>query len=240
MKRKTNSRWQKPGWALLRRLLLWPLYGVLGYWLFALVAYRFFNPPLTPLMILRSIDQREWIQHQSTGLNAISAPLVRAVIGAEDSRFCQHHGIDFDAVGDALSDYENHGRLRGASTITMQVARNVFMWNGGGAVRKIIEAPLALLLDAVWPKRRIIEVYLNIAEWGDGVFGAEAAAQIHFHKSAHALTAKEAARLASVLPNPIRWNPARPTPYINQRTSIIQNRLGQLGPQQISCLQSGR
>ncbi|MET0379552.1 MAG: monofunctional biosynthetic peptidoglycan transglycosylase [Spongiibacteraceae bacterium] len=236
MKRK-KSRWQKSGWKVLRRLLLWPLYCILGYWLLALVVYRFVNPPLTPLMVLRSIDQREWVQHQSVGLAAISPPLVRAVIAAEDSRFCQHHGIDFDAVGDALADYESSGRLRGASTITMQVARNVFMWNGGGAVRKIVEAPLALLLDAVWPKRRIVEVYLNIAELGDGVFGAQAAARIHFHKPASALTIKEAARLAAVLPNPIRWNAARPTSYINQRTGIIQNRIGQLGPLQTTCLQ---
>lgn len=239
MKRK-KSRWQKPGWKILRRLLLWPLYGVLGYWLFAFVVYRFINPPLTPLMVLRSIDQRGWVHHRSVGLDAISAPLVRAVIAAEDSRFCQHHGIDFDAVGDALADYEHRGRLRGASTITMQVARNVFMWNGGGALRKIVEAPLALLLDAVWPKRRIVEVYLNIAELGDGVFGAEAAARIHFHKPARALSAREAARLAAVLPNPIRWNAARPTPYIHQRTSIIQNRIGQLGPLQVNCLQRSK
>lgn len=238
--KKKNSRWQKPGWKILRRLLLWPLYGVFLYWLFALIVYRFINPPLTPLMLLRSIDQREWVQHQSVGFDAISPSLVRAVIAAEDSRFCQHHGIDFDAVGDALADYESRGRLRGASTITMQVARNVFMWNGGGAIRKIVEAPLALLLDAVWSKRRIVEVYLNIAELGQGVFGAEAAARIHFHKPARALTSKESARLVSVLPNPIRWNAARPTPYIHQRTSIIQTRIGQLGPQQIKCLQSNK
>jgi monofunctional biosynthetic peptidoglycan transglycosylase len=237
---KKKSRWQKPGWRLLRRLLLWPLYIVLGYWLFALIVYRFFNPPLTPLMVLRSIENHTLVQHDSVRLGQISPVMVRAVIAAEDSRFCQHHGIDFDAVGDAFADYESRGRLRGASTITMQVARNVFMWNGGGAVRKIIEAPLALLLDAVWPKRRIIEVYLNIAEWGDGVFGAEAAARIHFHKPASSLTAKEAARLAAVLPNPIRWNAARPTPYINQRTSIIQNRIGQLGPTQTGCMQPGK
>lgn len=237
---KKNSRWNKPGWRLLRRLLVWPLYTVLGYWIFALIVYRFVNPPLTPLMVLRSIENRALVQHDSVRLSAISAPMVRAVVASEDSRFCLHHGIDFDAVGDAVADYESRGRLRGASTITMQVARNVFMWNGGGAVRKIIEAPLALLLDAVWPKQRIVEAYLNIAEWGDGVFGVEAAARIHFHKPANALTAKEAARLAAVLPNPIRWNAARPTPYINQRTGIIQNRIGQLGPQQTRCLQPGK
>lgn len=231
-----HSRWQKPGWRLLRRLLLWPLGIALAYWLFALTAYRFIDPPLTPLMLLRSVERGALIEHRSVALADISPALVRAVIAAEDSRFCRHHGIDFDAVGDALADYERRGRLRGASTITMQVARNIFLWNGGGALRKALEAPLALLLDAAWPKRRIIEVYFNIAEWGDGVFGAEAAAQLYFRKPARGLSAREAARLASVLPNPIRWHAARPTPYLNQRTAIIQVRLAQVSARQMQCL----
>jgi len=235
-----TTRWRKPGWRFLRRLLWWPLLAVIVYWLLALIVYRFINPPLTPLMIIRSVHHGALIQHTSVNLDKINPMLARAVIASEDSRFCSHHGIDFDAVGDAIEDYGNRGRLRGASTLTMQVARNIFMWNGGGAARKILEAPLALLLDAVWPKRRIIEVYLNIAEWGDGVFGAEAAAHKHFHKPARELTTKEAARLVAVLPNPIRWSAARPTLYINQRTSVIQNRIGQLGAQQIKCLQPNR
>lgn len=237
MRRKT-SRWQKPGWRWLRRLLLWPLAAVLLYWVFALVVYRFLNPPLTPLMVLRSVEQGSLVQHDSVRLDAINPALMRAVVAAEDSGFCLHHGIDFDAVDKAIADYERRGRVRGASTITMQVARNVFLWNGGGAVRKLLEAPLALLLDAAWPKRRIVEVYLNIAEWGDGLFGAEAAAQTHFRKSARSLNVREAARLAAVLPNPIRWNAAQPTPYIQQRTAIIQTRIGQLNAQQLQCLRN--
>src|SRR5262249_24290398 len=155
-----------------------------------------------------------WIEHDIVSLGKISPYLERAVIVSEDGRFCIHHGIDFDAVQDAIDDYEERGRLRGASTISLQVARNVFLWTGGGAVRKAIEAPLALSLDAAWSKRRILEIYLNIAEWGPNVFGAEAAAQYYFHKPASALTLFEAARLAAILPNPIRWSAARPTPYI--------------------------
>ena len=191
-------------------------------------------------MVIRAVDNREWVDYDSIYIEAVSSVLPRSVIASEDSRFCLHHGIDFDAVGDAFEDYENRGRLRGASTITMQVARNIFLWNGGGVVRKVLEAPLALLLDAVWPKRRIIEVYLNIAEWGDGVFGAEAAAQKYFRKPARLLTATEAAHLTAVLPNPIRWNPARPTAYIQQRAGIIQRRVGQLNSTQVACLNSHR
>ena len=216
--------------------MLWPIAAIFVYWLIALIAYRFLNPPFTPLMVIRSTTNREWVEYDPVNLDVVMPALARSVVASEDSRFCLHHGIDFDAVGDAFEDYESRGRLRGASTITMQVARNVFLWNGGGVVRKILEAPLALLLDAVWPKRRIIEVYLNIAEWGDGVFGAEAAAQTHFHKHARQLTAMEAAQLTAVLPNPIRWNPARPTAYIQQRANIIQRRVGQLNAAQVGCI----
>jgi len=238
--KRRNTRWQKPGWRWLRRLLLWPVAAIVGYWLFALIAYRFINPLFTPLMVIRSIDNREWVDYNSVNIEAVNAVLPRSVIASEDSRFCQHHGIDFDAVGDALEDYESRGRLRGASTITMQVARNIFLWNGGGVVRKILEAPLALLLDAAWSKQRIIEVYLNIAEWGDGIFGAEAAAQKYFRKPTRLLTATEAAYLTAVLPNPIRWSPARPTNYIQSRANIIQRRVGQLNSAQVGCLKTGR
>jgi monofunctional biosynthetic peptidoglycan transglycosylase len=158
------------------------------------------------------------------------------VVAAEDGRFCSHNGIDFDAVGDAMADYEERGRLRGASTISMQVARNVFLWTGGGVVRKAIEAPLALALDALWPKRRVMEVYFNIAEWGPGIFGAEAAAQHYFHKPAAALSSFEAARLAAILPNPLRWSAAQPTAYIEHRAGVIQTRMLQLNRTQTACL----
>jgi monofunctional biosynthetic peptidoglycan transglycosylase len=233
---KSRSRWHKPGWRFLRRLLVWPLILVIGYWAFALLAYRFVLPPATPLMVIRSISHGGWIDYRRQPLSRINPHLVRAVIASEDARFCQHHGIDMGAVGDAIEDYQNKGRMRGASTITMQVSRNVFLWNGGGFVRKALEMPLALLLDATWPKRRIIETYLNIAEWGDGAFGAEAAAHRYFNKPANRLTVAEAARLAAVLPNPIRWSAARPTQYIRTRTAIIERRMRQLGTPQIHCV----
>lgn len=230
------SKKTKPGWQFLRRLLLWPLIGVASYWIGALILYRFVNPPLTPLMAIRSIDNRAWVKHQSIDISNIDRTLALSVIASEDSRFCLHHGIDFEAVGDALGDFQRKGRMRGASTITMQVARNIFLWNGGGMVRKLVEAPLTLILDASWPKRRILEVYLNIAEWGDGVFGAEAAARNHFHKAAVQLNSNESARLVAVLPSPIHWNPEHPSAYIRQRASTIQVRVKQLGGEQIRCI----
>lgn len=187
-------------------------------------------------MAIRSIERHDWVKYQPTSLEEINRALALSVIASEDSRFCLHHGIDFDAVGDAMNDFQRRGRLRGASTISMQVARNVFLWNGGGMLRKALEAPLALLLDAAWPKRRILEVYLNIAEWGDGVFGAKAAALNHFHKSAHQLSSNEAARMTAILPSPIRWNPTQPSAYIRLRATTIQARTSQLNRDQTRCI----
>lgn len=209
--------------------------GILLFWVLGLFLFRYAGPPFTLTMLLSGIEYRQLVRYQPVALERISPALVRAVIASEDGRFCFHHGIDFDAVGDAVDDYESRGRLRGASTISMQVARNVFLWTGGGIVRKALEAPLALALDAWWPKRRTLEVYLNIAEWGPGVFGAEAAAQRYFHKSALALTSEEAARLAAVLPNPIRWDAAQPTDYIKRRSGVIRTRMLQLSRAQTAC-----
>lgn len=205
-------------------------------WIAGLLLFRYVDPPLTATMAISAIERRAWLDHRPVALDRISPQLQRAVIAAEDGRFCTHNGIDFDAVSEAMADYEERGRLRGASTISMQVARNVFLWTGGGIARKVLEAPLALALDAFWPKQRVLEVYFNVAEWGPGIFGAEAAAQHYFRKPAAALSSFEAARLAAILPNPIRWNAARPTSYIERRTGIIQTRMLQLNRGQLSCL----
>ncbi len=203
--------------------------GLVGTVIALIVVYRWVGPPVTPLMLLR-LPETGTIRRDAVPLEAIAAALPRSVIASEDNRFCVHRGIDWGAVADAIDDYEEDGRLRGASTITMQVARNLFLWPGGGFARKAVEAPIALAIDFLWPKRRIIEVYLNIAEWGEGIYGAEAAAQAYFRKPAKALTGREAALLAAVLPSPRRWSPASPTRYINGRAGIIQGRVRQLGP----------
>lgn len=209
---------------------------LLVFWLGGLLLFRFVDPPATPLMVIRSLARGGWIDYQPGRLEAVAPALARAVIASEDARFCFHRGIDLGAVQEAWDDYGETGRLRGASTITMQVARNLFLWPGGGFVRKAIEVPLALALDFTWPKRRIVEVYLNIAETGPGLFGAEAAARQHFGKTAGRLSETEAARIAAVLPNPNRWSAARPTAYIERRTAIIRGRMGQLSRDQIACL----
>jgi monofunctional biosynthetic peptidoglycan transglycosylase len=213
---------------LLIRALLLVAAGFVAVVVLGLLAYRWIDPPGTPLMLIR-LAEGEGLRYQPRPLGAVAPALARSVIASEDNRFCLHAGVDWGAVGDALDELDNRGRMRGASTITMQVARNLFLWPGGGFVRKAAEVPLALAIDFLWPKRRIIEIYLGIAEWGHGIYGAEAAAEAHFGKPAARLSAHEAALLAAVLPNPRRWDAARPTAYIERRAAIIEARTRQLG-----------
>ena len=169
-------------------------------------------PPVSTLMLAR------WASFQSVTyapvpLSRISPHLLRAVIRAEDSRFCTHHGIDWGSLEDTIEDVVADRRKRGASTIPMQVAKNLFLWPQQSYIRKAIELPMALFLNAVWSKSRMMENYLSVAEWGKGIYGVEAAAQTYFHKPASSLTQEEAALLAAALPNPKNRNPARPSPY---------------------------
>lgn len=219
-----------------RRLLVALIVAALVFWAAGLLLFRFVLPPATPLMVIRSIERDAWVDYRPVRTDTIAPALGRAVVAAEDARFCLHDGVDLQAFEQVWQEYRVNGRLRGASTITMQVARNLFLWNGGGVVRKALELPLAWALDALWPKRRILEVYLNIAEWGDGVFGAEAAARAHFARSAAHLTTFQAARLAAVLPSPRRWSASQPGPYVVARTGTLQRRIGQLSQAQRRCL----
>ncbi len=184
---------------------------------------RFIPPSGTIIMMQRGL-QGETVQREWVPIRDISPYLIYAVIGAEDSRFCSHHGIDWQAVEQVLEERETTGRQRGGSTITQQTAKNLFFWNGGGWLRKLPETWMALFIDMTWSKRRIMEIYLNVAEWGDGLFGAEAAAQTRFGKSAKALTPKEAALLAAVLPSPNKWRVDPPGPYVNGRAAQLQKR----------------
>jgi monofunctional biosynthetic peptidoglycan transglycosylase len=188
------------------------------------IALKFVRVPASILMGQRALAgedvRRDWTQ-----IEHISPNLVLAVIAAEDTAFCQHEGVDIAAISKALDERERGQGLRGASTITQQTAKNVFLWNGGGLVRKAPEAWMATFVDFVWGKRRVMEAYLNIAEWGDGLFGAEAAAQARFGKSAASLTAREAALLAAVLPSPNKWRLDPPGPYVRQRAGTLQARM---------------
>jgi monofunctional biosynthetic peptidoglycan transglycosylase len=167
-------------------------------------------PPVSTLM-LASYATGKPVTRDYVGLERIAPTLTAAVLMSEDARFCRHSGVDWQALSDVLEDADEDGPARGASTIAMQTVKNLFLWPSRSVVRKGLEIPLALALDAVWPKRRIIEVYLNIAEWGPGIFGAEAAARANFGKSAAALGPREAALLATALPNPLKRRPGRPS-----------------------------
>jgi monofunctional glycosyltransferase len=165
-------------------------------------------PVPSTLMLKRHVlgqpVDRRWVP-----LERISPHLVNAVVGAEDQRFCEHWGVDFEALRDVLEDED--GPSRGASTLTMQTVKNVYLWHGSSYIRKAIEIPLSLVVDMLWGKRRVMEVYLNVAEWGPGVFGAEAAAQSYFKVGASQLTPAQAARLAAALPNPVTRAPTAAT-----------------------------
>ena len=188
---------------------------------------RFIPPVLTPLMIATWVTEGG-ITRQWTPLTEISPNLVRAVIASEDSKFCSHYGFDLDAIDKALAESADGGRLRGASTISQQTAKNLFLSGNRTFIRKGIEAYLTVLMEALWPKRRIIETYLNIAEWGPQRFGAEAAAQANFRKPAAKLSVIEAARLATILPNPKGYRADRPGPYVVRQSAVIATRMGQV------------
>jgi monofunctional biosynthetic peptidoglycan transglycosylase len=162
---------------------------------------------------------RRWV-----ALDDISPNLVAAVVTSEDARFCSHHGVDWVELHAAIDEDEEGGPSRGASTITMQTVKNLFLWNSRSFIRKGLEIPMSLVLDRLWSKRRILEIYLNIAEWGDGVFGAEAASRADFGKSAKELNPREAALLAAALPNPKLRDPRRPSRGYLRRAATIARR----------------
>ncbi|MGC2855273.1 monofunctional biosynthetic peptidoglycan transglycosylase [Novispirillum sp. DQ9] len=206
-----------------RRLLLVVLMLAVGLPLVLTLLYRVVPPPVTPLMLLR-LAQGHDLDKDWRPLAEISPHLRRSVIAAEDAKFCTHRGFDWQAIDNAIDRYEDGGKLIGASTISMQTAKNVFLWPGRTFLRKGLEAYLTLYLEALWPKDRILEVYLNIVEFGPGLYGAEAAAQAHFSKPASDLTAREAALLAAVLPAPLDRSPSRPSSYVAGRAATIDAR----------------
>lgn len=191
--------------------------------------YRDHEPPGTLLMVLRLFEgeglDKEWVP-----LEKISRHVPRAVIALEDAGFCEHDGFEWAAIFDAAADRaRGEGKVRGGSTITQQTAKNVFLWPSRTYVRKGMEVPFSYMMEKWWGKRRIMEVYLNVIEWGPGIYGVEAASQAYFKKSSRRLTRREAALLAAVLPNPRRWSPARPTRYIRRRSNVAVYWMPRLG-----------
>ena len=222
-----------------RRLLRLALFAALALVLLSMLqvaATRFVDPFTSGYMLQARVQswfdedakpfrlRRQWRDYE-----AISPHLALAVVASEDQRFLLHHGFDFKQIRAAIDDAGRGRRVRGASTITQQVARNVYLWNGRSWVRKGLEAWYTVLIELFWPKQRILEVYLNIAEFGPGIYGAEAAAQAFFGKPAARLTRAESARLAAVLPNPKRLNAPDPGPYVLRREREIQRQMAALG-----------
>jgi monofunctional biosynthetic peptidoglycan transglycosylase len=224
--------------SLARRILRGIVYLILG-WIVVTAAcvltMRWVNP-WTSAFILQDrflawqqndktyVYRRQWVD-----LARISPAMRIAVIASEDQKFPEHWGFDFAQIGDALDDRERGRRTRGASTISQQVAKNLFLWPGQSWVRKGIEAYLTVLIEALWPKRRILEVYLNSAEFGRGIYGVEAASRAYFRKSAAQLNTYDAALLAAVLPNPVRLKAAAPSFYVRSRQSAIVSQMQRLG-----------
>ena len=173
-------------------------------------------------------DDRGPIRKYWTGYDGISPNAVRAVLAAEDMRFCQHDGFDWRAIREALRESDNGGRRRGASTISMQTAKNLFLWPARSYLRKAFEAYFTALIELVWPKQRILVIYLNIVEWDEGIYGIEAAARFHFGKSASILSEREASLLAAVLPNPRIYSASAPGEYIRDRARLIRRRMAEV------------
>lgn len=199
-------------WLLLIAILIPPV-GVL--------IHAVVPPPVTILMLQRAAAG-EGLDYRWRGLNDLSPNLVYAAIASEDARFCSHAGFDMDAIQKALDHNEDGGKLRGGSTISQQTAKNVFLWPGRSWIRKGLEAGYTVLIETVWSKRRIMEVYLNVAEMGPGIYGAEAGARHWFGVSARDLTPQQAARLVAILPSPRRYKAAPPGPYVRRRAARVQ------------------
>ena len=230
-RRATRRGWRAWLWRLAWGLpLLFVLVTVLQ-----VLALRVIDPPTSAFML-----DRQWqafrageddfaLRYRWVDWDALSPELPIALVAAEDQNFPTHAGFDLDAIDKALESNARGGRVRGASTISQQVAKNLFLWDGRSWLRKGVEVWYTALIEALWPKQRILEVYANIAEFGDGIYGAEAAAQAFFGKSAQRLTAMESARLAAVLPSPKRYSVVAPGPYVQRRAAWIAEQVQNLG-----------
>lgn len=231
----SRARTPKPAWLLraVRWLGLVTALFLLGSAL--LVApLRWVNPPTSSFVLQH--DWAAWRAGEAVRAeqvwvpwDTISAHAALAVIAAEDQRFPHHHGFDFQSIGDAIAEYRAGGRVRGASTISQQVAKNLFLWPKQSLIRKGIEAWFTVLIELFWPKQRILEVYLNVAQFGPDTYGVEAASQRHFGKPAAQLNASEAALLAAVLPNPVRFRVDAPSAHVRERQRWIELQMRRLG-----------
>lgn len=217
------------------RLLVWIIVLFFGSTIAAVVVYKWMPVYITPLMITRSIENDDEMQHKWVPIEEISENMALAVVSSEDNLFMSHSGFDFDQIQKAIEEAEKTGRQRGASTISQQTAKNVFLWNGRSWVRKGLEAYFTVLIELIWGKERIMEVYLNSIEMGPGIYGAEAVAQAHFGKSASNLTRREAALIAATLPNPLKYSSKNPSKYMRKRQRQITRLMGLVENPHIGC-----
>ncbi|WP_437920938.1 monofunctional biosynthetic peptidoglycan transglycosylase [Sphingobacterium sp. LRF_L2] len=221
-RKKTNYNWkQTTGIWFIRLVLLF-----FGFTLFWVLLLTIMNPPVTYLQLLRGFERKaagkEWkIEKEWLSYDELSDNLKRAAIGGEDAHFLTHNGFDTDAIMKAFEKNQSGKKLRGGSTISQQVAKNVFLWPERSWLRKGLETYFTVLIEIFWSKKRILEVYLNVIEMGQGVYGAEAAAQYYYHKSAKSLTKKEAALIIAILPSPQKWDARHPSNYVNRRANSI-------------------
>ena len=196
---------------------------------------RFVDPPFSAVMAGRQLsawatgDWKFGVAYDWRDLDRMAPSMPLALVAAEDQNFAEHYGFDFKAIEKARRNNARGRKLRGASTISQQLAKNLFLWQGRSYLRKGLEAWYTLLIEATWPKSRILEVYANVVEFGDGIYGAEAAAQAFFHKPASRLSPSECARLAAVLPSPRRYDARRPGPYVQRRARWIERQVRRLG-----------
>ena len=225
--------WSAIGWGRRVARVLW--ISVVGLWLFSVLQVLIgivFNPPLTPLMVQRffqqlSDDERTVrFERDYVSIDDISPNLVTAVVYSEDGLFMYHHGFDVKQMKIAFSENKSGKRFRGGSTISQQTAKNAFLPHTRNMLRKAVEAYYTMMIETFWSKKRIMEVYLNIIEFGDGIYGAEAASQHYFGHSAKTLSRNEAAQLAATLPAPLKRNPSHASPYFRRRSGTIQSRFG--------------
>lgn len=205
-----------------------------GISLFLVVLFKFVPVPVTPLMVIRSIEQKMddkpmILSHDWVPLEEISPNLQKAVIASEDQHFLTHYGFDFNALEKAYENNQKGKKIKGGSTISQQTAKNVFLWPGRSYIRKAFEAYFTVLIELIWGKERIMEVYLNSIEMGDGVYGAQEAARVWYRKDAANLTKREAAGIAAILPNPRKFKATNSSSYINRRKNAIERQMRYIG-----------
>ena len=222
-----RNRKRRPSRTAARWLYFTVLFVVLASWLPVLLL-RWVNPPVTAFMLEQRVFNGDTYHYHWTDWSALGSAAPLAVMAAEDQKFPEHHGFDVASIQDAVTDRLDGQALRGASTITQQVAKNLFLWPGRNLLRKTIEAWFTVIIELTWPKRRILEVYLNIAEFGPGVYGVPAASRIYFGRRPSQLTDADAALLAAVLPNPKQLRVDQPTAYLRERQRWIMEQSARL------------